>query len=179
MKKILFVAAIVALLMGTAVDGSAKVKKRQVKKAKAQTTKTVKSNGQDMKVDQGMYTAGEANRLENGDVSDLEMAFLQNFYHQYVFNGNIYNGAHFPYVKTKFAPAALEQITDAEGYDWSKITGRTDDSEGVTPQDFNIKRYGKNGFEVSDSKGFKCYIKVEGADGAYKITQVSSTPVDM
>ena len=179
MKKLLFIAAIVALVMGTAVDADAKVKKSKVKKQKAQTTKTITSNKQNMKVDQGMYTAEEASRLENGDVSDLEMAFLQNFYGQYVFNGNIYNGSYFPYVKTKFTAAALEQITDAEGYDWSIITGRTEDSVGVTPQDFNIKRHGRKGFEVSDSKGFKCYIKVEGADGAYKITQISKTPVDM
>lgn len=132
-----------------------------------------------MKVDQGMYTAEDAYRLDNGDVSDLEMAFLQNFYGQYVFNGNIYNEAHFPYVKTKFTPAALSQLADDEGYNWSMITGRTDDSEGVTPQNFNIKRCGEKCFEVSDSKGFKCYIKVEGADGAYKITQVSSSPVGM
>ena len=40
MKKLLFIAAIVALVMGTAVDADAKVKKSKVKKQKAQTTKT-------------------------------------------------------------------------------------------------------------------------------------------
>ena len=70
MKKFLFIATIVALIMGTAVDASAK-RKRVRSKQKAQTTKTVTSNNQNMKVDQGMYTAEDANRLDNGDVSDL------------------------------------------------------------------------------------------------------------
>ena len=177
MKKFLFIAAIAALLMGTAVDASAKVKKG--KKHKAQTTKTVTTTQQNIKIDQGMYTAEDATRLANGDVSDLEMAYLQKFYNEYVFTGNIYNEAYFPYVKTKFTPAALNQLSDgAGGYNWSAITGRTDDSMGVTSSDFNIKRYGAKGFEVTGA-GFKCYIKVEGADGAYKITQISSEPVDM
>ncbi len=179
MKKFLFIAAIVALIMGTAVDASAKVKKVKGKKAKAQTTKTVKSNSQNMKVDQGMYTAEDANRLDNGDVSDLEKAYIANFYGQYVFNGNIYNEAYFPYVKTKFTPAALAQIADAEGYDWSMITGRTDDSMGITPDYFIINRLEGNWFEVCGADGFKTYLKVEGADGAYKITQISKTPVKM
>ncbi len=175
MKKFLFIAAIVALLMGTAVDASAKVKKGKVKKQKAQTTKTVTSNNQKMKVDQGMYTAEEASRLENGDVADLEKAFIADFYGQYVFNGNIYNEAYFPYVKTKFTSAALSQITDAEGYDWSIITGRNENSMGITPDYFIINRLEGNWFEVCGADGFKCYLKVEGSDGAYKITQVSKT----
>ncbi len=179
MKKLLFIAAIVALVMGTAVDASAKVKKGKGKKAKAQTTKTITSNNQTMKVDQGMYTAEDANRLDNGDVSDLEMAYLQNFYAQYVFNGNIYNDAYLPYVKVKFTKPALAQLANADGtYNWALLTGRTEESVGVTASDFSINRCGDKCFEVSGAGGFKCYVKVEGADGAYKIAKVSSTPAE-
>ena len=45
MKKFLFIATIVALIMGTAVDASAKVKKSKRKAAQTtQTTKQMKSN---------------------------------------------------------------------------------------------------------------------------------------
>ncbi len=179
MKKFLFIAAIVALVMGTAVDASAKVKKGKGKKQKAQTTKTVTSNNQNMKVDQGMYTAEDANRLDNGDVSDLEKAYITNFYGQYVFNGNIYNDSYLPYVKIKFSKPALSQLAKADGsYDWSVITGRTDDSMGITPDKFIVNRLDGNWFEVCGADGFVCYLKVEGSDGAYKITQVSKTKVN-
>ena len=175
MKKLLFIAAIVALVMGTAVDADAKVKKGKGKKAKAQTTKTV-SNNKNMKVDQGMYTAEEANRLANGDVADLEIAFISDFYGQYVFNGNIYNDAYLPYVKIKFSKPALGTLAKADGsYDWSVITGRTDESMGITPDHFIINRLDGNWFSVSGADGFNCYLKVEGSDGAYKITEVSKT----
>ena len=95
---------------------------------------------------------------------------------KYVFNGNIYNEAYLPYVKIKFSKAALSQLADAEGgYDWSVVTGRTDDSMGITPDYFIINRLDGNWFEVCGADGFKTYLKVEGADGAYKITQVSKT----
>ena len=171
MKKFLFIAAIAALLMGTAVDASAKVKK--TKKHKAQTTKSITSNNQKMKIDQGMYTAEEATRLENGDVADLEMAFLIGFYNEYVFNGNIYNKAYFPYVKTKFNENALNQLKDAEGnYDWKILSGRSDDSLGVTSENLNITKTGDKVFLVTDGANFKCQLKVEGPEGAYKITQI-------
>lgn len=173
MKKFLFIATIVALIMGTAVDASAK-RKRVRSKQKAQTTKTVTSNNQNMKVDQGMYTAEDANRLDNGDVSDLEKAYITNFYGQYVFNGNIYNDSYLPYVKIKFSKPALSQLAQADGsYDWSIITGRSDDAMGITPDNFNVDRLDGNWFCVSGANGFKCYLKVEGSDGAYKITEVS------
>lgn len=175
MKKYLFIAVIAALVMGTAVDASAKVKKG---KRKAQTTKT--TTQKNIKIDQGMYTSEDATRLANGDVADLQMAYVMNLYMEYVYTGNIYNEAYFPYVKIKFTDAALEQLKDAEGnYDWTIITGRKDGSQGVTPANFFIQRYGKQGFMVTDSGNFKCYLKVEGAEGAYKITQVSSEPVEM
>lgn len=173
MKKFLFIATIVALIMGTAVDASAKKKKSHGKK-KPQTTKTVTSNDQNMKIDQGMYTADDATRLANGDVADLEKAFIADFYGQYVFNGNIYNEAYLPYVKIKFSKATLNQLANAEGgYDWSVITGRTDDSMGITPDYFIINRLEGNWFEVCGADGFNTYLKVEGSDGAYKITEVS------
>lgn len=174
MKKFLFIVTIVALVMGTAVDASAKKKIVRGKK-KAQTTKTIKSNNQNMKVDQGMYTADDATRLDNGDVADLEIAYLIGFYSEYVFNGNIYNEAYFPYVKTKFNNAALEQLKDADGnYDWTIITGRkTDGTMGVTQQNIKITRNGNNEFLVTDGGDFKCTLKVEGPEGAYKITNVS------
>ena len=176
MKKFLFIAAIVALVMATGVDASAKVKKGKGKKQTAQTTKTITSHNQNMKVDQGMYTAEDANRLANGDVSDLEKAYIADFYAQYVFNGNIYNDAYLPYVKIKFSKPTLSQFAKADGsYDWSMITGRTDESLGITPDNFIINRLDGNWFEVCGANGFKCYLKVEGSDGAYKITQVSKT----
>ncbi|MBR5639811.1 MAG: hypothetical protein IKW83_08620 [Muribaculaceae bacterium] len=176
MKKFLFIAAIVALIMGTAVDASAKVRKGKGKKHQAQTSKTIKSNNQNMKVDQGMYTADDATRLANGDVADLEKAFIADFYGQYVFNGNIYNEAYLPYVKIKFSKAALSKLANADGgYDWSVVTGRNDDSAGITPDHFIINRLDGNWFEVCGADGFNTYLKVEGSDGAYKITEVSST----
>lgn len=178
MKKFLFVAVMTALLMGTTVDASAKVKKTQ--KRKAQTAKVVTSNNQNMKIDKGMYTSEDATRYANGDVADLEMAFVQDLYMQYVYTGNIYNEAYFPYVKIKFNDAALEQLKDAEGnYDWTILTGRKNDKIGVTPENFFIKRHGEKGFVVTDGSDFKCYLKVEGPEGAYKITQVSNEPVKM
>lgn len=185
MKKFLFVAVMAALLMGTAVDATAKVKKTQ--KRKAQTTKVatsnqkaITSNQQTMKIDKGMYTHEGATRYANGDVADLEMAFVQDLYMQYVYTGNIYNEAYFPYVKIKFNDAALEQIKDAEGnYDWTILTGRKDDKIGVTPDNFFIRRHGEKGFMVTDGGDFKCYLKVEGPEGAYKITQVSAEEVKM
>lgn len=180
MKKFLFIAAIVALIMGTAVDASAKVKKGKGKgKYKPQTTKTVKSNNNEMHVDQGMYTADGAERLNNGDVADLEKAFLINFYSQYVFNGNIYNESYFPYVKTKFTSDALKLLANDEGgYNWSIITGRTNDSLGVTQDHIIIDRVDGNWFVVGGEDSFNIYLKVEGADGAYKITNVSTFPRD-
>ena len=173
MKKFLFIAAILALIMGTAVDASAKVKKGKGKKVKAQTTQTINQQ-ENIKVDQGMYTAEDARRLANGDVADLEKAFIADFYGQYVFNGNIYNNAYLPYVKTRFSMNALNQFSDGNGgYDWSIITGRTDDSMGITPDYFIINRLEGNWFEVCGANGFNTYLKVEGSDGAYKITQVS------
>ena len=168
-------AGTVIITSSTMVSLSSAKEKGKVKKQKAQTTKTITSNNQKMKVDQGMYTAEEASRLENGDVADLEKAFIADFYGQYVFNGNIYNEAYFPYVKIKFTSAALSQITDAEGYDWSIITGRNENSMGITPDYFIINRLEGNWFEVCGADGFICYLKVEGSDGAYKITQVSKT----
>lgn len=173
MKKLFFIAAIVALLMGTAVDASAKVKKGKGKK-KAQTTKTTTTTQKNIKIDQGMYTSDDATRLDNGDVADLEMAFLLGVYYEYVFNGNIYNEAYLPYVKTKFTDAALEQLKDNEGkYNWSIITGRVGDSLGVTNQNLKITRTGDKEFLVTDGGDFKCTIKVDGPEGAYKISNVS------
>lgn len=177
MKKFLFIATIVALIMGTAVDASAKRKKGHGKK-KPQTTKPITNNGQNMNIDQGMYTAEGATRLENGDVADLEQAFIVDFYSQYVFTGNIYNEAHLPYVKIKFSKDALNQLSDGKGgYDWSVITGRTDDSMGITPDHFILNHEGK-WVDVYGADGFECHLKVEGSDGAYKITQVSSKSVE-
>ena len=75
MKKILFIVTMVALVMGTAVDASAKVKK--TKKKVAKTTQVAKpsqvtAHGNKMNIDQGMYTAEGATRLSNGDVANLE-----------------------------------------------------------------------------------------------------------
>lgn len=169
MKKFLFIATMVALVMGTAINTDAKVKKTGKKKAT-----TTKSTGKirNTTIQQGMYTNDGATRYANGDVSDLEMAFLQDFYMTYVYTGNISNEDYFRYIKPKFTDEALEMIKDAEGnYNWNIIT-----CDGtINPGNFFIKRFGQC-FEVSAGEK-KCYYKVGGAEGAYKITAVSTEPL--
>ena len=169
MKKFLFIATMVALVMGTAINTDAKVKKTGKKKAT-----TTKSTGKirNTTIQQGMYTNDGATRYANGDVSDLEMAFLQDFYMTYVYTGNISNEDYFRYIKPKFTDEALEMIKDAEGnYNWNIIT-----CDGtINPGNFFIKRFGLS-FEVSAGEK-KCYYKVGGAEGAYKIPAVGTEPL--
>ena len=170
MKKILFIAAIVALVMGTAVDASAKVKKGKGKR-KAQTTvttKQMKSNNNTMVVDQGMWTAEGAQRLDNGDVANLEQAFLIGFYTEYVYTGNIYNDSYFRYLKLKFTPEGLESIKKDDGtYNWELITG----NGNINASNFTIKEIQPKRFLV-EGDGHKCIITVAGGEGSYKIAKV-------
>ena len=166
MKKFLFIAAIVALIMGTSVDANAKIKKGQRKAT--QTTKQMKSNNNEMVVDQGMWTDKNAQRLDNGDVANLEQAFLMGFYSQYVYTGNIYNDTYFRYIKLKFTNNGLESIKKADGtYNWELITG----NGNINASNFTIKEVSPKRFLV-EGDGHKCYITVAGADGAYKIDKV-------
>lgn len=175
MKKILFFVALVALVMGTAVDASAKVKKTK-KRATTTTTTSTRTNTRNTTIQQGMFTNDGATRYANGDVADLEMAFLQDLYMEYVYTGNIANESYFRYVKPKFTDGALEMLKDENGnYDWTIITGKKDGSAGITPSNFFIKRFGQC-FEVSGGE-HKCYFKVGGEEGAYKVIAVSSTPL--
>jgi uncharacterized membrane protein YvbJ len=169
MKKFLFIATIVALVMGTAVDASAKVKKGKRKATTTQTTtKQVKSNKNNMVIDQGMWTAEGAQRLENGDVANLEQAFLIGFYTEYVYTGNIYNDSYFRYLKLKFTNNGLESIKKDDGtYNWELITG----NGNINAENFTIKEVEPKLFLV-EGGGHKCYIKVAGAEGAYKIDEV-------
>jgi hypothetical protein len=172
MKKLLFVAAIIALVMGTAVDASAKVKKTTKKRAATTRTTTARNTT----IQQGMFTNDGATRYANGDVADLEMAFIQDLYMQYVYTGNISNESYFRYIKPKFTDEALEMLKDENGnYDWTIITGKKDGSSGINPSNFFIKRFGQC-FEVSGGE-HKCYFKIGGEEGAYKITAVSNTPL--
>ena len=155
--------------MGTAVDASAKVKKGKRKATTTQTTtKQVKSNKNNMVIDQGMWTAEGAQRLENGDVANLEQAFLIGFYTEYVYTGNIYNDSYFRYLKLKFTNNGLESIKKDDGtYNWELITG----NGNINAENFTIKEVEPKLFLV-EGGGHKCYIKVAGAEGAYKIDEV-------
>ena len=51
--------------------------------------------------------------------------------------------------------------------------GRVGDSLGVTNQNLKITRTGDKEFLVTDGGDFKCTIKVDGPEGAYKISNVS------
>ncbi len=174
MKKILFLVTIVALVMGTAVGADAKVKKTAKKRATTtQTTQQKKAKlGSNTTIQQGMYTNDGATRYANGDVSDLEMAFLQDFYMTYVYTGNISNEGYFRYIKPKFTDEALEMLKDDQGnYNWNIIT-----CDGtINPGNFFVKRFGQC-FEVSAGEK-KCYFTVGGEEGAYKITQVGTQPL--
>jgi hypothetical protein len=180
MKKILFIATIVALIMGTSVDASAKVKRS--KRQKAQTSQTIKtsqtiqnpkkmkSHNNTMVVDQGMWTKEGAHRLANGDVANLEQAFLMDFYMEYVFTGNIYNDTYFRYIKLRFTDNGLESIKNEDGsYNWELITG---DGE-ITAENFTIKELdnGRKEFLVQGGNR-KCYFEVTGTEGSYKINKV-------
>ena len=168
MKKVLFIATIVALIMGTAVDANAKVKK--TKRKAAQTTKQMKSNNKTMVVDQGMWTAEGARRLDNGDVANLEQAFLIGFYTEYVYTGNIYNDSYFRYLKLKFTDAGLESIKREDGtYNWEIITG----NGNINASNFTIKELEPKRFLV-EGDGHKCILTVTGGEGMYKIAKVES-----
>ena len=169
MKKFLFVATIVALIFSTAVDADAK--KKVKKKAKAVTTKTVNS------ANLPKYTQEGVARLSNGDVSDREMAFLQNLYFQYVMPGTISNESYFRYVKLMFTDSALSMLRDADGnYDWSAIEGKAGGGNGFTPS-FKVTNLGNRQYVVEEN-GPKCYFEVTGTDGAYKISKVSPLPLN-
>lgn len=173
MKKILFIAAIVALVMGTAVDASAKVKKGKGKRKVAQTTQTAKqakSNNNNMVIDQGMWTVEGAQRLDNGDVANLEQAFLIGFYTEYVYTGNLYNNTYLRYVKLKFTKDALESLNNGDGtYNWDLISG----NGNITADNFTIKELQPKRFLV-EGGGHKCIITVTGGEGSYKIAKVES-----
>ncbi len=167
MKKILFIATIVALIMGTAIDASAKVKKGH-RKAQATTTKPVKSNKNNMVVDQGMWTVEGAHRLANGDVANLEEAFIRGFFDEYVFTGNLYNDTYMRYVKIRFTNEALEELKNDDGtYNWDLVTG----NGNITPENFTIKEVKPRYFLV-EGGGHSCHIAVTGTEGAYKIAKV-------
>ena len=166
MKKFLFIATLVALLMGTTIDASAKVKKSKRKVAK--TTMQTKSNGNNMVVDQGMWTEEGAARLANGDVANLEQAFVIGFYGEYVFTGNIYNNTYFRYLKLKFTPEGLESIKKEDGtYNWDLITG----NGNINASNFKINAVSPKEFVV-EGDGHSCHITVTGTEGAYKICNV-------
>ncbi len=177
MKKILFIVTMVALVIGTAVDASAKVKK--TKKKVAKTTQVAKpsqvtAHGNKMNIDQGMYTAEGATRLSNGDVANLEQAYLTNFLMEYVFTGNLVKDSYFRYVKLKFTDEALEMLKNGEdGYDWTIITGKRNGNEGINPSNYSMKELTPGQFLV-EGGGHKCVFVVSGKDGAYKISSVKA-----
>ncbi len=178
MKKFLFIATVIALIMGTTVNVDAK---RRVRKKAATTTQQ-----QQKKKDVPVYTPGSGNkaytqegveRQENGDVADLEMAFIQNLYYQYVIPGTIANPSYFNYVKPLFAESALTMLKDANGnIDWAPIIGTAGGGKGFTPA-FKISKLSPSNYLVEDNGG-KCYFEVKGSDGAYKITKVSTQPLN-
>ena len=165
MKRTLFFAALVAMILGGTGIAGAKVVKKAKKKAKR------------IEIQQGMYTQEGAVRLENGDVANLEMAFIQNLYYEYVFTGTITNESYFRYLKPKFTDEALEMLRDSEGkYNWDAITGKAGENKGFDPANFDVKDLGDKIFEVSGN-GAKCYFEVTGGEGAYKINRVSAEPL--
>ena len=180
MKKFLLFAAMVALVMGTSIDVSAKVKKSK-RKAAAQTTQTTtqqstqhpmqaKSNNNNMVVDQGMWTDERAKRLDNGDVANLEQAFVIGFYENYVYNGEIYNKNQLPYLKLKFTKDGLESLKKNDGtYNWDLITGNGMINSG----NFTIKEVSPKKFLV-EGDGHQCYITVMGEEPSYRISKVES-----
>lgn len=173
MKKFLFFATAIALILGTAANADAKVKKT---KRTQHTTKTVQPKAPTT-IQQGMYTQEGVERLENGDVSDLEMAFIQDMYSQYVFTGNIAKESYFRYIKPKFTEGALEMMKDKNGnIDWSTIMGTKNGGAGFSYGDGNVVNLG-NGQYVVEGDGKKCYFEVVGVEGAYKISKVSATPL--
>ena len=183
MKKLLFIATIVALIMGTSVniDAKRKVRKKQQNvPTKTQQTTTKAQQNVAVEVpgsDQRLYTQPGAQRLENGDVSDLEMARIQLFYGQYVFPGTVANKSYFPYVKTFFTQEALDMLKGADGeINWDPIFGKTNGGAGFTPA-YQIQNLGNGIYVVEEGKS-KCYFEVKGTDGNYKITKVSTTPLN-
>ncbi len=173
MKKFLFIAALVAMIVGTSVDTSAKVKRGKGKR-KAQTTKniyppkTMKSHHNTMVIEDGMWTVEGAERLANGDVANLEMAYLIGFYKDYVFNGNIYDKAQFRYLKLKFTKHALEMLDNGDGtFKWDIITG----NGKINRHNFRIKELRPKEFIV-EGGGHKCIFEVVGIEGSYKIARV-------
>lgn len=165
MKKILFIATIVALIVGTSVDANAKVKKG---KRKAVAAKQTKSNNNKMVVDQGMWTVEGAHRLDNGDVANLEEAFIRGFFDEYVYTGNLYNDSYLRYIKIRFTSEALESLKNADGtYNWDLITGHGN----ITPENFSIKEVSPKYFLV-EGGGHSCHIGVTGTEGSYKISKV-------
>ena len=172
MKKLLLLATLVALVMGTSVDVSAKVKKskRKVAQTTKQTTKQVKSNNNNMVIDQGMWTDERAKRLDNGDVANLEQAFLIGFYENYVYNGEIYNENQMPYLKLKFTKDGLESLKKDDGtYNWDLITG----NGMINASNFSIKEVTPKKFLV-EGDGHHCYITVMCEEPSYRISKVES-----
>ena len=157
----------VALVLGTAVTADAKVKKRGTRKQQPRTT-----------VQQGKYTQEGVSRLSNGDVSDIQMAFIQDLYMQYVYTGNLENEDYFRYVKLKFTDEALQSLTDEDGVvDWSCITGKTGGASGFDMTAIKFNDLGDHVIQVTDGVR-ACYFKVVGTDGAFKIGRVSATPFE-
>lgn len=176
MKKLLLVATLVALVMGTSIDASAKVKKskRKVAQTTKQTTQTtpkqMKSNNNTMVVDQGMWTDERAKRLDNGDVANLEQAFVIGFYENYVYNGEIYNDNQMPYLKLKFTKDGLESLKKDDGtYNWDLITG----NGMINSSNFSIKEVAPKKFLI-EGDGHHCYITVMGEEPSYRISKVES-----
>ena len=173
MKKFLFIAAAIALVMGTAASTSAKVVKKT--KRTKRTTQIVQPKAPTT-IQQGMYTQEGVERLDNGDVSDLEMAFIQDLYSQYVFTGNIANESYFRYIKPKFTDEALKMMKDSKGnIDWSTIMGTKKGGVGFSYGDGNVINLGNRRYVV-EGDGKKCYFEVTGSEGAYKISKVSDKP---
>ncbi|MBR5085833.1 MAG: hypothetical protein IKX31_02360 [Muribaculaceae bacterium] len=180
MKKFLFIATIVALILGTSVnvDAKRKVRKKQQNVPTKQTTKAQNNVAVEVPgTGERLYTQPGAERLENGDVSDLEMARIQLFYGQYVFPGTVANKSYFPYVKTFFTQEALDMLKGDDGeINWDPIFGKANGGEGFTPA-YQIQNLG-NGIYVVEEGNSKCYFEVKGSDGNYKITKVSTKPLN-
>lgn len=169
MKKFLFIATIVALILGTAIDADAKRRPRK----KRQQNVPVQTTGSELP----RYTQEGVARLDNGDVADLEMAFIQNLYYQYVIPGTISNENYFRYVSLMFTDGALNMLKDANGnYDWSPIEGKANGATGFTPA-FKVTNLGNRIYVVEEGNN-KCYFEVTGGEGAYKIARVSTQPLN-
>ena len=151
--------------MGTAVDASAKVKK--TKKKATKTTQVAKqsqvtAHGNKMNIDQGMYTAEGATRLSNGDVANLEQAYLTNFLMEYVFTGNLVKDSYFRYQYYQAGMPLREQTT-----------GKRNGNEGINPSNYSMKELTPGKFLV-EGGGHKCVFTISGKDGAYKISSVEA-----